>query len=84
MPSTSSVALANAARRPERSSAWSPRAVIPPGEVTSRRTVSVSMERARRSAAEPLSEAPTSSAAGSGGSPWRIAASIQASAIRAT
>ena len=39
--------MANAARTPPRSSAASPRAVVPPGEVTSRRSRSAELLRAR-------------------------------------
>ena len=41
-PQTRSIAAPNAARMPARSSASRPRAVEPPGEVTSRLTASVS------------------------------------------
>ena len=74
----------NALRSPACSSARSPRAVIPPGEVTARRTASVSMWCASSSAAEPASESATSSAACAAGMPCPTAASTHASAISAT
>ena len=48
-PTTASIASWKAARSPPRSSAARPRAVVPPGEVTSRRSASVSC-RCRRAA----------------------------------
>src|SRR5205823_7215720 len=83
-PSTTAVmASANALRTPARSSAASPRAVEPPGEVTSRRTRSVSIPRARRSSAVPPIVVRTMSAAASGVKPRRTPASTCASTISA-
>ena len=56
---------------------------MPPGEVTERRTASVSMSRACSSAAVPARFAATSSPATSAGSPARTPASTCASAISA-
>src|SRR4051812_2165617 len=83
-PSTASSASWKAARTPARSSAASPRAVEPPGEVTSRRTASVSLSRAASSAAVPAKVCTTIWAALSGARPWRTPASTCASASSAT
>ena len=77
------MAAANAARSPPRSSAARPRAVVPPGEVTSRRSRSVSCSRARSSSALPAIVSVTSRCAIGAGMPRRIAASTHASATSA-
>src|SRR3954468_12869449 len=78
-----SIASENAARRPPRSSASSPRAVEPPGEVTLRRTASVSYSRRRMCSAAPAIVWTTSSAAWPGGMPLRTPASTWASTTSA-
>src|SRR5947209_3187972 len=83
-PSTASSASLKAVRRPARSSAAMPRAVTPPGEVTSRRTATVSYPRRRKSSAVPASVCTTSSAPSAAGIPRRTPASICASATSAT
>src|SRR5919202_308151 len=78
-----SIASENAARRPPRSSASRPRAVEPPGEVTPRRTASVSYSRRRMSSAVPAIVCTTSSDAWRAGMPLRTPASTWASAMSA-
>src|SRR4051812_7989453 len=78
-----SIASENAARRPPRSSASSPRAVEPPGDVTPRRTASVSYSRRRMSSAVPAIVCTTSSDAWRAGMPRRTPASTCASATSA-
>src|SRR4051794_16238373 len=78
-----SIASENAARRPPRSRASSPRAVDPPGDVTPRRTASVSYSRRRMSSAVPAIVWTTSSLAWRGGIPRRTPASTCASTTSA-
>src|SRR3954468_16719858 len=78
-----SIASENAARRPPRSRASSPRAIERRGDRTPRRTASVSNSRRRMSSAVPAIVCTTSSLAWRGGIPRRTPASTCASTTSA-
>src|SRR3954451_126639 len=80
---TASTASENAARSPPRSSAASPRAVEPPGEVTRLRRPAVSSPCSRSTAAVPAIVSTAMRPASSGVSPWRTPASTRASTASA-
>src|SRR4051794_12027322 len=83
LPTTASTASEKAARTPPVSSAASPRAVDPPGEVTRRRSASVSCPLSRSTAAVPAMASVTIRAASGGCSPFRTPASTSASTTSA-
>src|SRR4051794_6650149 len=80
---TASTASENAARTPPCSSAARPRAVEPPGDVTRRRSASVSKPLSRSTAAVPAMASTTIRPAASGCSPLRTPASTRPSTTSA-
>src|SRR5437764_12045862 len=78
-PTTAATASSNAAPMPPRSSAASPLAVIPPGEVTRRRSSRVSLPLWRRTVAVPAIDSTAIVPASSGARPWATPASTSAS-----
>ena len=76
--------VAEGRAQPSALQGFKPASGDPPGEVTSRRTASVSLPRRCSSSAVPASVCTTSSALCAAGMPWRTPASICASATSAT